>query len=61
MSASRLVEFLRADFVKMSCGAVVLDMSNTLSVSPALARIGPVEKRGIEAYLSYWKKIERII
>ncbi|KAL9095877.1 MAG: hypothetical protein Q9165_001874 [Trypethelium subeluteriae] len=56
--ASSLINFLRNDFLKMSCGSMVLDTSSSRSVSSTMANMGPVEEHTIKAYLSYWSRIK---
>lgn len=55
--AASLVQFLRNDFLKMSCGSVVLDTSISRNVSSTMANIGPVGENSIKAYISYWRRI----
>ena len=54
--AASLIQFLRNDFLKMSCGSVVLDTSNSRNVSSTMADMGPVGENTIRAYVSYWRK-----
>ena len=56
--AASLVQFLRNDFRKMSCGSVVLDTSISRNVSPTMANMGPVGMNAIKAYLSYWRRVK---
>lgn len=56
--AASLHHFLRNDFLKMSCGSVVLDTSISRKVSSTLANMGPVEENAIRAYISYWRRIK---
>ncbi|KAL9079839.1 MAG: hypothetical protein Q9157_001295 [Trypethelium eluteriae] len=56
--ASGLIDFLRNDFLKMSCGSIVLDTSNSRTVSSTMANMGPVGEDTIKAYLSYWRRIK---
>ena len=59
--AASLVQFLRNDFLKMSCGSVVLDTSNSRTVSATIANMGPVGEKAIKAYISYWRRIKLLI
>ena len=56
--AASLIQFLRNDFLKMSCGSVILDTSISRNVSSTMANMGPVGENAIRAYISYWKKIK---
>ena len=56
--AGSLVQFLRIDFLKMSCGSVILNTSASHSVSPTLANMGPVREKAIRSYFSYWRRIK---
>ena len=56
--ASSLIQFLRNDFLKMSCGSVVLDTSISRSVSSTMANMGPVGENAVRAYISYWKRMK---
>ncbi|ETS86536.1 hypothetical protein PFICI_00364 [Pestalotiopsis fici W106-1] len=56
--ARGLVHFLAEDFIKMSCGSVVLDTTTSRDRSPTLAGSRSVQEEKIKAYISYWKKIQ---
>ncbi|KAK1635917.1 hypothetical protein BDP81DRAFT_450746 [Colletotrichum phormii] len=56
--AAGLARFLREDFVKMSCGLVVLDTSNSRNASSTMANMTSVGESSIKAYVSYWKSIK---
>ncbi|KAK1657132.1 hypothetical protein BDP55DRAFT_737654 [Colletotrichum godetiae] len=56
--AAGLVQFLREDFAKMSCGSVVLDTSNSRKASSTIANMTSVRESSISAYISYWKSIK---
>ena len=56
--AASLIQFLSIDFLKMSCGSVVLDTSISRSVSSTMANMGPVGENTIRAYISYWKTMK---
>ena len=55
--AKNLVEFLRNDFTKMSCGDLVLDTSVARNSSPTLRKMGPVGSATVRAYVAYWRSI----
>ena len=56
--AAGLLQFLRNEFLKMSCGSVILDTSNSRNVSSTMVNIGSVSENAIKAYISYWKRIK---
>ncbi|CAG7993912.1 unnamed protein product [Penicillium salamii] len=55
--AASLVDFLKEDFLKMSCGSVILDTSASRNASQTIACMGPVGDDSIQAYVRYWKSI----
>lgn len=56
--AASLIDFLRGDFLKMSCGSVVLDTMASRKASRTLAHMEAVGDEAIRGYFSYWKKIK---
>ncbi|ORY66160.1 uncharacterized protein BCR38DRAFT_511934 [Pseudomassariella vexata] len=56
--AANLINFLRNDFVQMSCGSIVLDTSISWSVCSTMANMGPVGDETVRAYISYWRRIK---
>ena len=56
--AASLIQFLRNDFLKMSCGSVVLDTSISRNVSSTMANMGFVGENAIKAYISYWRRMK---
>lgn len=56
--AKSLVEFLRRDFAKMSCGDLVLDTTVARNCSPTLRKMGPVGADTLKAYVAYWRSIK---
>lgn len=56
--AASLIQFLRDDFLKMSCGSVVLDTSISRNASSIMANMRPVGENAIRAYLSYWRRMK---
>ncbi|KAI1499965.1 hypothetical protein F5X99DRAFT_430167 [Biscogniauxia marginata] len=56
--ARKLINFLEAEFSKMSCGSLLLDTSVSRSVSPTLRKIGPVGADDIKAYVAYWRSVK---
>lgn len=55
-SVPDLLEFLQDHFLHMSSGRLILDMRNTLAISPALRSTGSVRIDTVELYLEFWKK-----
>ncbi|EQL02219.1 beta-ketoacyl synthase domain-containing protein [Ophiocordyceps sinensis CO18] len=55
--ASTLLEFLDGNYLRMSCGGLVLDVKNTLEHSKTLSAVGPVSEEVIRKYIHVWKEI----
>ncbi|OBT51641.1 Type I Iterative Polyketide synthase (PKS) [Pseudogymnoascus sp. 24MN13] len=55
--ASTLLEFLDSNYLRMSCGGLVLDVKNTLEHSKTLAAVGPVPEEVARKYIHIWKEI----
>ncbi|RCI15849.1 hypothetical protein L249_1704 [Ophiocordyceps polyrhachis-furcata BCC 54312] len=55
--ASTLLDFLDGNYLRMSCGGLVLDVKNTLEHSKTLAAVGPVSEEVIRKYIHIWKEI----
>ncbi|KAL8665034.1 MAG: hypothetical protein Q9202_002590 [Teloschistes flavicans] len=55
--ASTLIEFLDDNFLRMSCGGLVLDTRNTLEHSKTLREVGPVSERVARKYIHIWREI----
>ena len=54
--AAKLVEFLEDDFVRMSCGGVLMETANMWEHSASFRGVGPVEPEVVRRYVSAWKK-----
>ncbi|EUC44947.1 hypothetical protein COCMIDRAFT_37278 [Bipolaris oryzae ATCC 44560] len=52
-----LSDFLESNYLRMSCGGLVLDVSNTLDHSPSLREVGPVSNQVLRKYVHIWKEI----
>ena len=52
-----LIDFLEDNFVRMSCGGLLLDTARTREHSPALAGCGPVEEDVVRLYVRSWKEM----
>jgi len=55
--AFKLIDFLDDNFLRMSCGGLLLDTDRTREHSPSLAAMGPVSAEVAEGYVRYWKSI----
>ncbi|KAH7139674.1 hypothetical protein B0J13DRAFT_66577 [Dactylonectria estremocensis] len=55
--ASTLLGFLDSNYLRMSCGGLVLDVKNTLGHSKTLAAVGPVSEEVARKYIHIWKEI----
>lgn len=55
--ASALVDFLDANYERMSCGGLVLDAKHAVEHSPTLAAAGPVSEDVVRKYIHVWKEI----
>lgn len=55
--AYKLVEFLDSNFLRMSCGGLLLDTTRAKAHSSTLAAAGPVSDEVALGYIQYWKKV----
>lgn len=55
--AATLAEFLDSNYLRMSCGGLVLDVSNTLSHSKTLASVGSITEEVARRYVHVWREI----
>ncbi|KAI6083388.1 hypothetical protein F4821DRAFT_271834 [Hypoxylon rubiginosum] len=55
--AATLLDFLDDNFLRMSCGGLVLDTKKTLEHSKTLAAVGPVSEEVARKYIHIWKEI----
>ncbi|KAJ5630171.1 polyketide synthase [Penicillium herquei] len=53
--AFKLIDFLDDNFVRMSCGGLLLDTLHTQQHSPTLASLGPISNQTAERYIQHWK------
>lgn len=53
--AKQLLEFFSHNFIRMSCGGLILDTSKTRKHSVTLRQRGPVESALVRKYISAWK------
>ncbi len=54
--ASKLVDFMDSNFLRMSCGGLLLDSTRTREHSKTLRAVGPVSAEVTERYIEHWKK-----
>lgn len=54
--AKRLVDFLEADFQRMSCGGVLLRTERSCSDSETMRNVGPVDDATVRQYVQSWKR-----
>ncbi|RHZ51788.1 uncharacterized protein CDV56_102428 [Aspergillus thermomutatus] len=50
-----LVDFLDSNFIRMSCGGLVMGTAKAREHSPTLAKLGPVSERLIRLFVQSWK------
>lgn len=55
--AFRLVDFLDGNFLRMSCGGLLLNTIKSRAHSPTLAAVGPVSDEVMQRYIRYWQEI----
>jgi thioester reductase-like protein len=55
--ALMLSDFLESNYLRMSCGGLVLDVSNTLEHSATLRSMAPVSEIVLKKYIHIWKEI----
>lgn len=56
-SRSGLSEFLESNYLRMSCGGLLLDVSKSLEHSKTLREIEPVSEKVVRKYIHIWKEI----
>lgn len=55
--AATLLEFLDDNYLRMSCGGLVLDVKNALEHSESLRKVGPVSEEVVRKYIHVWREI----
>lgn len=55
--AATLLDFLDDNYLRMSCGGLVLDVQKTLEHSKTLSAVGPVSEEVARKYIHVWKEI----
>ena len=54
--AKRLVDFLEADFERMSCGGVLLGTERSRNDSETMRNVGPVDDATVRRFVQSWKQ-----
>jgi nucleoside-diphosphate-sugar epimerase len=54
--AIKLVDFLENEFIRMSCGGLLLDTQKSVSHSVTLSKVGPVSDEVARLYIDAWKQ-----
>jgi hypothetical protein len=54
--AKRLVDFLEADFERMSCGGVLLGTERSRTDSETMRYVGPVDDATVRRFVQSWKR-----
>ena len=55
--AAKLIEFLDGNFIRMSCGGLLLDTVKSREHSKTLAEVGPVSEDVVKKYIKAWKEM----
>ncbi|GAB1312815.1 fusarubin cluster-polyketide synthase [Madurella fahalii] len=55
--AATLLEFLDSNYLRMSCGGLVLDVKHSLEHSKTLKTVGPVSEEVVRKYIHIWREI----
>lgn len=55
--AFKLIDFLDDNFIRMSCGGLLLGTEKTREHSKTLAELGPVSEKVAKGYIRYWKEV----
>jgi thioester reductase-like protein len=55
--ASTLLSFLDSNYLRLSCGGLVLEVKKTLEHSKTLSAVGPVSEEVARKYIHIWKEI----
>ncbi|KAL6230185.1 hypothetical protein BDW75DRAFT_245050 [Aspergillus navahoensis] len=55
--AIKLIEFLDGNFLRMSCGGLLLETAKAREHSPTLAQVGPVSEDVARGYIRAWKEM----
>lgn len=55
--AKPLADFLSRNFVRMSCGGLILDTTRSRAHSPTLRKLGHVSREMVLKYIQAWKSM----
>ncbi|KAK4184780.1 ketoacyl-synt-domain-containing protein [Podospora australis] len=55
--AATLLEFLDDNYLRLSCGGLVLDVKHALEHSESLRNVGPVSDEVVRKYIHIWREI----
>lgn len=55
--AAKLIEFLDSNFIRMSCGGLLLDTVKSREHSKTLSEVGPVSEDVAKKYIEAWKEM----
>jgi hypothetical protein len=55
--AKLLADFFERDFIKMSCGSIILETVASQASSATLRDVKPVNESSIGAYIAYWRSL----
>lgn len=55
--AYRVLNFLKNDFIRMSSGVVILRTAETKLESPTLVKSTAIDRKHLEEYIAYWKRV----
>jgi hypothetical protein len=54
--AARLADFFETDFLRMSCGGMILDTARTKEHSERFRGLGPIDRSLVLRYIQTWKE-----
>ncbi|KAJ5543164.1 type I iterative polyketide synthase [Penicillium sp. DV-2018c] len=54
--AARLADFFEQDFLRMSCGGMILDTARTKEHSERFRELGPIDRALVSKYIQAWKE-----
>ncbi|KAL4758755.1 ketoacyl-synt-domain-containing protein [Aspergillus foveolatus] len=55
--ATTLLEFLESNYLRMSCGGLILDVKRAVEHSKTLSAVGPIGEEVVRKYIQVWKEI----
>lgn len=55
--AAKLIDFLDGNFIRMSCGGLLLDTAKGREHSSTLANVTPVSEKVARKYIQAWKDV----